>query len=115
MTLRLWFLVILKNEIFGSYFWVVSSWYQSPGLWDSDALPGVSELKLRENKKIFLKRKMFSKRVLKALRRKEIFKQDKGVVHAISRAQVSTPKLLIQVICSISVSVEQHASIELRI
>ena len=96
MTLRLWFLVMLKNEIFGSYFWVVSSWYQSPGLRDSDTLPGVSELKLRGNKKIF-KRKMFSKRILKALRKKEIFKQDKGVVHAISRAQVSTPKLPIQV------------------
>ena len=48
MTLRLWFLVILKEKrIFGSYFWVVSSWYQSLGLRDSDTLPGVSELKLR--------------------------------------------------------------------
>ena len=65
-------LIILKTKIFGSYFWVVSSWYQSPGLRDSDTLPGVSELKLRGNKKIF-KRKMFSKRILKALRKKEIF------------------------------------------
>ena len=57
MTLRLWFLVMLKNEIFGSYFWVVSSWYQSPGLRDSDTLPGVSELKLRGNKKVFFSKK----------------------------------------------------------
>ena len=41
-------------------FWVVSSWYQSPGLRDSDTLPGVSELKLRGNKKI-LKGKCFLK------------------------------------------------------
>ena len=47
--------VIIKIEIFGWYFWVVSSWYQSLGLRDSDTLPGVSELKLRGNKKIFKK------------------------------------------------------------
>ncbi len=40
--------VIIKIEIFGWYFWVVSSWYQSLGLRDSDTPPGVSELKLRE-------------------------------------------------------------------
>ena len=54
-------LIILKTKIFGSYFLVVSSWYQSPGLRDSDTLPGVSELKLREMKD-FIKIKTFYKR-----------------------------------------------------
>ena len=56
-TRSIWFLlcdtqfhgfVIIKIEIFGWYFWVVSSWYQSLGLRDSDTPPGASELKLRE-------------------------------------------------------------------
>ena len=40
-----WFhvFVMIKIEIFGSYFWVVSSWYQSPGLRDSDTLPGACD------------------------------------------------------------------------
>ena len=37
-----------KNEIFGSYFWDVTSWYQSPGLRDSDTPSGVFELKSRD-------------------------------------------------------------------
>ena len=93
-------LIILKTKIFGSYFWVVSSWYQSPGLRDSDTLSGVSELKLRGNKRFLIK--CFYKRILKTLRRKRIVLR-KRCVHAVNRAQVSTPKLPIQVICSISV------------
>ena len=41
-------LLLILKEIFEPYFWVVISWYQSPGLRDSDTPPGASELKLRE-------------------------------------------------------------------
>ena len=63
----------IKNEIFGSYFWDVSSWYQSLGLRDSDTLPGVSELKLREKLKDFQKENVFERSFEKHLERKEFF------------------------------------------
>ena len=48
VLLHCWFYNdVFKNEIFGLYFWDVTSWYQSLGLRDSDILSGVSELKLR--------------------------------------------------------------------
>ena len=42
------FYVMFYNEIFGREIWVVTSWYQSPGLRDSDTPSGVSELKSRD-------------------------------------------------------------------
>ena len=47
---------VLK-EIFSRDFWVVTSWYQSLGLRDSDIPSGVSELKLRDWYKGFQKEK----------------------------------------------------------
>ena len=38
---------LIKNEIFGLENWVVTSWYQSLGLRDSDTPSGVSGLKSR--------------------------------------------------------------------
>ena len=77
----------MKNEIFSLVFWVVTSWYQSLGLRDSDILSGVSELKLRICK--VLKENVF---------KEKFSKKRKGVVHAIGRAQVSFPRIPTSVI-----------------
>ena len=54
MTLRLWFLVMLKNENFGSYFWVVSSggvialiqWFErTEAIFEICACPEASKVK----------------------------------------------------------------------
>ena len=50
----------------------------------------------------------------KKLKREKNFEREKGVVHAISRAQVCSPKLPIQVYIMICV-LELHASLGLRI
>ena len=48
-----------KNENFGLKIYVITSWYQSLGLRDSDAPPGVFELKLRIGEEIFKRKEFF--------------------------------------------------------